>query len=246
MGCSTVKDSNLVRYAYDRGVNYFDTAEGYGEGESERNIGKAMPFMERKKIFISTKLFLQNGDTEKVILDKFGKCLERMNTPYINALFLGGIAAVDQIKNEGFHAAVKRLKADGRLMHAGIASHGPRGPGDSMEKVLTAAADDGRFDLMLLVYNFLRKEEGEKVLAVCKQKNIGTTAMKTKPGRIKVPEFDPENPTKEYEERIKTSERFGMSRDQAIQRIKQWVERVWFVLDSSSRFRQNKTFPGKV
>ena len=53
MGCSPVTESNLVRYAYDRGVNYFDTSESYGKGLSETSIGKALPFMEREKIFIT-------------------------------------------------------------------------------------------------------------------------------------------------------------------------------------------------
>jgi predicted aldo/keto reductase-like oxidoreductase len=50
-----------------------------------------------------------------------------------------------------------------------------------MEKILLAAAEDGRFDVMLLVYNFLAKENGKKILRVCAEKNIGTTLMKTNP-----------------------------------------------------------------
>jgi predicted aldo/keto reductase-like oxidoreductase len=225
MGAASVKESNLVRYAYDRGVNYFDTAATYGNGASETNIGKAMPFMDRKKIFIATKIDIRNDDTEKNLLDKFAESQERLNTPYIDALLLAGVTNVDELYNEAYHAAVKRLKEDGRLKHAGVSCHGPRGRGDSMEKVLVRAADDGRFDLMLLVYNFLNKEEGERVLAVCKKKNIGTTAMKTAPGKIKeIPTFDPENPSQEYEERIKMMTSFGLPREEAVQMVKGMVE----------------------
>ncbi len=225
MGAGSIKDSNLVRYAYDRGVNYFDTAAAYGNGASETSIGKAMPFMDRKKIFISTKIDIMNDDTEQSLLDKFAQSQERLNTPYIDALLLAGVTDVNQLYNETYHATVKTLKADGRLKHAGVSCHGPRGMGDSMEKVLVSAADDGRFDLMLLVYNFLNKEEGERVLAACKKKNIGTTAMKTAPGKVKeIPTFDPENPSKEYEERIKMMMSFGLSREDAIQMVKGMVE----------------------
>ncbi len=58
-----------------------------------------------------------------------------------------------------------------------------------------AAVEDGRFDLMLLSYNFMNKDEAEKVLKACKAANIGTTAMKTAPGAVDLPPFDPENPT---------------------------------------------------
>jgi predicted aldo/keto reductase-like oxidoreductase len=225
MGAASLKENNLVRYAYDRGVNYFDTASTYGNGASETSIGKAMPFMDRKKIFISTKIDIRNDDTEQSLLDKFAQSQERLNTPYIDALLIAGVTNVNQLYNETYHAAVKTLKTDGRLKHAGVSCHGPRGMGDSMEKVLVSAADDGRFDLVLLVYNFLNKEEGERVLAACKKKNIGTTAMKTAPGKIKeIPTFDPENPSKEYEERIKMMMSFELPREEAIQMVKGMVE----------------------
>lgn len=226
MGCASLKEGNLVRYAYDKGLNYFDTAEGYGRGVSETAIGKAMPFMDRKKIFITTKLDFTDDETEQSIVNRFGKCLERMKTDYADALLVSGAISVDQIKNEAFHAAVKRLKADGRLKHAGVACHGPRGmAGDSMEKVIVTAAEDGRFDVMLFVYSFLNKKEGENILAACKKYNIGTTAMKVAPGKLKdVPDFNPDSPTQEQEERIKMFKGFGMDQEAAIAQVKIMVE----------------------
>ncbi len=74
------------------------------------------------------------------------------------------------------------LKTGGRLKYTGISCHGSMlGRKVSMEKVLLAAVDDGRFDVMLLVYNFMKDREGEKILEACKKKKIGTTIMKTVP-----------------------------------------------------------------
>ncbi|MBN2420605.1 MAG: aldo/keto reductase [Deltaproteobacteria bacterium] len=226
MGCASLKEGNLVRYAYDKGLNYFDTAESYGRGASESAIGKAMPYMDRKKIFVTTKLDLKMDDTEQALIDRFTKCLGRLNTDYIDALLIAGAMSVDQIKSEAFHSAVKKLKADGRLKHAGVACHGPRGmAGDSMEKVIITAVEDGRFDIMLFVYNFLNTKEGKNILAACKKYNIGTTAMKVTPGKIKdVPDFDPKSPTPEQEERIKMMQSFGMDRESAIAQVKSMVD----------------------
>ncbi len=226
MGCASLTEGNLVRYAYDKGLNYFDTAERYGRGASETAIGKAMPHMDRKKIFITTKLDFTPDESEQSIVDRFTKCLERMRTDYVDALLISGTSSVSQIKNEAFHSAVKRLKADGKLKHAGVACHGPRGMGeDSMEKVIVSAAEDGRFDIALFVYNFLKKEEGEKILAACKKYNIGTTAMKVAPGKIKdVPDFNPARPTPEQEERIKMMKGFGMDDEAAKNQVKAMVE----------------------
>lgn len=226
MGCASLKEGNLVRYAYDKGVNYFDTAERYGRGAAETAIGKAMPHMDRKKIFITTKLDIKTGESEQSYIDRFTKCQERMKTDYIDALLISGATTVAQVKDKAFHAAVNKLKADGRLKHAGVACHGPRGQqGDSMEKVLSTAAEDGRFDVMLLVYNFLQRKEGENILAACKAKNIGTTAMKTAPGKIKdVPDFNPDNPNSDQEERIKMMMGFGMDRKAAIAQVENMVK----------------------
>src|SRR4030042_6571444 len=44
-----------------------------------------------------------------------------------------------------------------------------------------AAAEDGRFDLALFVYNFIQRDMGERILKVFKEKNIAATSMKANP-----------------------------------------------------------------
>lgn len=218
-------DAAVIKFCLDRGINYFDTAEGYGNGDAERKIGEAIQGVERKKIFITTKLQVAPEQTEQMILDRFAKCQERLRTPYVDALYLHAVEDPALVKHEGFHAAVAKLKTEGRLRCGGISSHGPRGRGgESMEKVLLAAVEDGRFDLMLLVYNFLQKEAGEKVLAACKEKKVGTTAMKTSPAPLKVEPFDPQNPTGDYADALKRMKERGLSEEEAVGRIQRWVK----------------------
>jgi len=57
-------------------------------------------------------------------------------------------------------------------------------PEDTMENILLCAIDDGRFDLLLVVYNFLFFEQGEKILDAAKEKNMGTTVMKSNPVKM--------------------------------------------------------------
>ena len=70
MGCGSIAESNVVRYAYDHGINYFDTAESYGNGEHEKVIGGAMEHMDRAKIFITTKLHFPEETTREQIVDR--------------------------------------------------------------------------------------------------------------------------------------------------------------------------------
>ncbi len=218
--------SDVLRYAYDSGINYFDTGESYGNGDAERQIGNAMQFMDRKNIWITTKLHVGRDDTEENLLERFRRCLERMKTDYADALFIHGASRVEIIKHRGFHSAVSTLKSDGWLKHAGLSCHGPYGrEGDSMESILIAAIEDGRFDLMLLVYNFMNSEEGERVLAACKEKNIGTTAMKTSPGLLHLDPLDPDNPTVKQESLLKELEERGLSREQALGQFYDYLRR---------------------
>jgi predicted aldo/keto reductase-like oxidoreductase len=88
------------------------------------------------------------------------------------------------IKSEAFHAAVKQLKNEGRLRFCGVSCHGSmwiHEPKESMEEILLAAVDDGRFDVLLMTYNYLMQDMGKKIMTACKEKNIGTTIMKTDP-----------------------------------------------------------------
>jgi len=221
MGGTRNRESNVFRYAYDKGINYFDTAERYIGGQSEKILGDVLKHMDRKKIFITTKLHVDEEETKADILERFRKCQERLQTEYVDALYLHSVKEVNLLDHSGFHEAVKELKVQGRLRFCGLSSHGPRQKNqDSMEKVLTAAAEDGRFDVMLLIYNFMNAEAGENILKACKKNNVGTTAMKTAPGVFKAEPVDPENLTADQQKLIKRYQQRGMSEEEALQRLK--------------------------
>jgi predicted aldo/keto reductase-like oxidoreductase len=229
----------MIRYAYDRGINYFDTAESYGNGQHEKTIGGAMKHLDRKKVFITTKLELKEGDTEQTILDRYGKCLERLETDHADALYMHAVYHVATTKNEAFHSAYKKLKADSKVRFCGLSCHGPRDDDqESMEQVLNAAIEDGWVDLLLMSYNFMNREEAERVLAVAKQHDVGTTAMKTAPGAVEIPEFDPENPTGELLEYIERKEKEGQSREESIEEIQTWLAGQKEAYEETAPFRE--------
>jgi predicted aldo/keto reductase-like oxidoreductase len=228
IGTTRLGEANVIRSAYDRGVNYIDTAEGYGNGNSERMIGEVMPHMERSKIFITTKLVLREEDNEETIRNRFGECLARMKTDYADALFNHDVTSIAKVGHEGFHAATKTLKAEGKLRHAGISSHGPGGDeGDSIDDVLVAAAEDGRHDLMLFSINFLNPEQSDRIVAACKEKNIGTTAMKIVPGYLEITPFDKDDPHEDWLPYLTRMEERGVPIETVHQNIENWLSRQY-------------------
>ncbi len=187
LGAGNLTNANVLEAALDMGVNYIDTAEHYARGNSERTIGEVLKNRDRGSLFITSKLNLgMGGSSKEKLKQRFGKCLERLQTDYVDCLMIHMTPSLEQIKHEPYHDLIRELKAEGRVRFSGLSNHGTEfklaGPiKDPMEKVISAAAEDGRFDVVLFVYNFIQKEQGERIIRTCKEKNIGVTLMKTNP-----------------------------------------------------------------
>jgi len=178
-----VTNVEVINAMLDAGVNYIDTAETYSRGNSEISMGQAIKGRDRKSLFINTKLHIKEDESKTSILERAHKCLERLDTEYVDCLMTHNPSSVKMVKYETFHDACQQLKSEGKLRFVGISNHGVNGNEDEepMDKVLLSAAEDGRFAVMLLVYNFIQREMGEKVLKACQEKDIGATLMKTNP-----------------------------------------------------------------
>ena len=178
-------DAAVLRALLNAGVNYIDTAESYGRGQSEKVTGTVVKEYDRKKLFITTKLVIKKETTKEEVVSRFRQCLERLQMEYVDCLMIHSAANVAIVKSVAFHDAAKQLKDEGILRFVGISNHGSQWDNslelEPMDKVLLAAAEDGRFDVMLLVYNFLQREMGEKILKACQVNKIGATLMKTNP-----------------------------------------------------------------
>lgn len=183
LGGASLTEPALVKACLDAGINYIDTAEAYMSGQSERHVGAGIKGFDRKSLFITTKLFFRPAETKIKLKERALKCLERLQTDYVDCLMIHGMFTPDLAKHADFHAAMKELKSEGKLRFLGVSSHGAQ-YGEvkyDMAQILGAAVEDGRFDVFLLAYNFLNKDMGEKVLSECRRKNIGVTLMKVNP-----------------------------------------------------------------
>jgi aryl-alcohol dehydrogenase-like predicted oxidoreductase len=225
IGAALIREANVVRYAFDKGINYIDTAEGYENGASERGIRDALQHVDRDKIFISTKAYMRPGDDKEAVLAKARGSLERLGTEYIDAYMMSSVSSAEGLNHPGYHAAMDQLKAEGRVRFTGATYHGPEATDQTgMADVLCAAAEDGRFDVLLLVYNFLNHSEGDRIIATSKANNVGTTAMKTAPGKLRAEPFDPENLSELFEQYVDLMLQTGMSREAALRELKKYSD----------------------
>lgn len=181
IGGGYLQEVALIRAMLKTGLNYLDTAESYG---NQKIVGEAIQGIDRKKIFITSKLEVKKDVSKEGFYKRTLKCLEELQTDYIDCMMMHMPEKRETLKTEGFHAAMEQLKKEKRIHFVGVAHHGSfwlRDPAENMENVLLAAAEEGRFDIFMMAYNFLRMDGSEKVLETCQKKNIGTALMKTKP-----------------------------------------------------------------
>lgn len=89
--CDEQTSRDMVRLAYDSGINYFDTADGYNYGQAERVLGKYLSEFERSSIFLLTKVWSPMGDgpndrglSAKHIREQCDASLKRLGTDYVD------------------------------------------------------------------------------------------------------------------------------------------------------------------
>lgn len=117
----------LIRRAFELGVQFFDTAEAYGEA-NERLLGKAVaPF--REEVVIATKFGFKNGivadgldSRPERIRAVVEQSLARMNTDYIDLLYQHRVDPA--VPMEEVAGAVKDLIAAGKVRYFGLSEAG--------------------------------------------------------------------------------------------------------------------------
>ncbi len=187
ISCGMFYNVNLLKALIKSGVNYIDTSEIYGGGNTEKIIGNVIKEFERESLFITTKVYHQNMKTRDEVMQHALESLKRLDTDYIDCYMLFPAQDTEVLKSEAFHGAMEQLKKEGKIKYTGVACHGSTWPSmggklvHSMEDILTTAIEDGRFDVVLMVYNFLQEDAGKRIIQKCAENDVGVTIMKSNP-----------------------------------------------------------------
>ncbi|MDO6426515.1 aldo/keto reductase [Thalassotalea sp. 1_MG-2023] len=137
MGCSSfwaLKSTpeetaiSLLQHAYDKGINFFDTGSSYADGNAERRLGKFINSIERSSVVVSTKAGTKQASmgnatkdfSPKAIRESVAESLERLNTEYIDILFLHS-PKLDELSSELFNE-IEKLIDEGKIRFAGVHS----------------------------------------------------------------------------------------------------------------------------
>ena len=118
----------MVDYAMEHGVNYYDTAWGYHSGQSELAMGRALAKYPRESFYLATKFpgyDLNNmGKVEEIFEEQLKKCQVDYFDFYLfhNVCEMNIDAYLDP--QYGIDAYLAAQKANGRIKHLGFSAHG--------------------------------------------------------------------------------------------------------------------------
>ncbi|HBC87775.1 MAG TPA: aldo/keto reductase [Lentisphaeria bacterium] len=164
--------ASLMKAAYDSGINYFDTAIGYGKSEELFGIAikEMLKTRSKKPFYIATKT---GGGTAEAVRKDLEVSLKRMNLDYIDFYHVWCIMSLDKyrerVKN-GVIRELEKMKAEGLVKHICVSTHMA---GADIKTLLS----DYPFDGLLLGYsimNFAYRTEGVQAAADAK---MGVVAM---------------------------------------------------------------------
>ena len=156
--------------AWERGVNFFDTADTYGHGHSEKLIGKFLKG-KRDRAIVATKAgwdFYHGGSRKNFDLDylRFAcdESLKRLQTEAIDLYQLHN-PTLEQIEAGELFGLLDELKAAGKVRFCGVSVHTP--------KEALAVIRSGRADTVQLIFNLIDQRPVAEVFPEAQAARVG-------------------------------------------------------------------------
>jgi predicted aldo/keto reductase-like oxidoreductase len=176
---STEDRVKLVRYVYDQGIRYFDTAGNYMESQSI--LGEGLKGI-RDDVFLVTKV--ETTDPARV-REAVEQSLKELQTDYLDAILIHGTPGIEQMSVQRameIHAELVKLRDENIVRFLGLSAH------SYFDKAL-ALISSGGFDLCMLSYGYIPRGHNQifsarmvelrnACLAKAHQLGMGIAAMK--------------------------------------------------------------------
>ena len=159
----------LVKDTLELGINFIDTAHGYGH--SEELIGEAMQTVPRGSVVIATK---SPATDRKTLLADLDESLRRLRTDLVDIFQLHNVASKEKMAAvmgpQGAFEGMKEGIRAGKIRFAAFSSHSL--------PVATEMIKTGCFDAVQIPFNFVECQAAEEVIPLARQADMGVIAMK--------------------------------------------------------------------
>ncbi|MDP6125920.1 MAG: aldo/keto reductase, partial [Candidatus Latescibacteria bacterium] len=213
VGLEQEEANSIVAEAVERGINYFDVAPTYGDGEAEEKLGIALqPY--RDDVFLACKTICRDS---KGAREELERSLSRLKTDRFDLYQFHGVTVLDEVDTilalGGAMETYAQARDDGQFEYLGFSAHS--------EAAAISLLDRVELDSALFPINatcFAQGDFGPRIIERAKERGVARLALKAMASRAR--EKDTENPypncwyTPVHEpERARLSLRFTLSEE---------------------------------
>jgi predicted aldo/keto reductase-like oxidoreductase len=158
----------VIQRCLDLGITFLDSANAYTT--SEARIGRAIRGR-RQGLVLATK---SNARTADLLQEQLELSLKRFGVDTIDLYQVHNISDFDTLTQvldpKGIMTVLEEAKRAGKIRHIGVTSH-------NMD-VAKEAVKSGRFETLMLPFNFIVTEPADQLLPLCREQNVDFIAMK--------------------------------------------------------------------
>lgn len=202
-----VEAQKMIDLAYENGVNYFDTAYNYHNGDSELFVGKALSKYPRDSYYLATKLPIWKVEKKEDVEELFNEQLTKLNKDYIDFYLIHCLykEKFEVVKNCEVVETLLKLKKLGKIKYIGFSFHDKY---EVFEEIINYF--DWDFCQIQLNYMDTDYQAGVKGYELAKSKNIPIIVMEPIKGGMlaKLPESSKQY--LEYKDYSKTDSSFAL------------------------------------
>ncbi|WP_298523500.1 aldo/keto reductase [uncultured Methanobrevibacter sp.] len=168
--CNMDEAVEILKKAYDNGINFYDTAHFYTD--SEEKMGNAFEDIPREKIYLASKT---GAETVDDFWSDLETSLESLKTDYLDLYQFHNISFVPK-EDDGLYKAMLEAKKKGMVRHIGITTH----------KITFAheAIESGLYETLQYPFSYLSGDEEIELVNKCKDLDVGFIAMKAMGGGL--------------------------------------------------------------
>ena len=148
------------------GINFFDTANGYTGGASEKLLGEFVAH-ERDDLFIATKCASSGNCAPEAITNDLDESLARLNLDFVDLLYMHRWS--DEVPLEATYEALAEMVEAGRVRHIGVSNYAAW---QVMKAAGVASSLGLRIDMLQPMYNLVKRQAEVEILPMCRSEKI--------------------------------------------------------------------------
>lgn len=158
------KDITAIKKAIELGITHIDTAESYAEGHTETLVGQAIKGIDRKKLFITSKVSPRHLDYHSIFFS-FKGSIKRLGIDYLDLYLIH--SPNPEIPIEETLKAMDKLVAEGLVKNIGVSNFKPERLKDAQTHT------ENKLVVNQVYYNLIRREpETQGLLEYCQQNDV--------------------------------------------------------------------------